>query len=123
MPTTDVPYWPPVITNTWSKIFSVPIAVVVVTVRMVLWIYGIMIWKNACTSVAPSTCAASTMSSGTPLSADDSSTMQKPVDPQIITATRNRLFQGWSVSQDCGSRPNVASMAFSTPICGWPGGA
>ena len=34
----SVPYWPPVITMTTSKIFSVKMAVVVVTVMMVPWI-------------------------------------------------------------------------------------
>lgn len=46
--------------------------------------------------------AASTVSSGMPLSAAESSTMAKPVWIQISTIIRKKLFQKGMVSQVCG---------------------
>ena len=57
-----------------------------------------MMRKKVWISLAPSTCAASTRSAGTPLSAAEKSTMAKPVCIQTSTTIRNRLFQGWVVS-------------------------
>ena len=86
--------WPPVITQTTSNIFRVKMTIVVQTVMIVPMMEGIMMRKNICISVAPSTRDASRISSGIPFSAAEKSTMEKPVCSQITITIRNRLFQG-----------------------------
>ena len=67
-----------------SKTFSTPIMIVVSTTAIVDEICGTITRQKICTSVAPSMRAASIVSSGTPLIADESSTIANPTWSQIM---------------------------------------
>ncbi|MNL62671.1 hypothetical protein D3C87_1867130 [compost metagenome] len=91
---------------TTSNIFNVKTIIVVVTVRIVAEMNGIIMPKKIFTSPAPSTRAASRISSGTPLIAAEKITIAKPVCIQIKITMRKKLFQGCSILvQACGSPP------------------
>ena len=78
---------------TMSKIFSVAMAIVVVTVTIEPRIIGTIIPKKIWRSLAPSSRAASRISIDTPLIAADSTTIAKPVWSQImITISAGRLI-------------------------------
>ena len=65
-------------------------------------ICGTLIRKKIWNGLAPSTIAASMVSSGMPRSAADRITMANPVWIQISTTIRKKLFQNGIVSQVCG---------------------
>ena len=87
-------------------------------------IWGTTTWKKICCSLAPSMRAASMVSTGTPLTAADSSTIENPIWPQSSTTISSRLLRwNWLCSsQATGSSPRPVQMALSRPICGWPAG-
>ena len=105
-----------------SKTFSTTMVIVVQTTTMVPMICGTLILKKIWNGLAPSSTAASIVSSGMPRRAADRITIAKPVWIQISTTIRKKLFQGMLVSQVCGSPPNQTQIAFSTPIWSWPAG-
>ena len=94
------------------------------TVIRVPQICGTITRKKICRSLAPSIRAASRVSTGTPLIADDSSTIEKPTCVQIkMTISRKLLTLNVSVcSQVTGRSPSRSTMALSRPICGSPAG-
>ena len=55
---------------------------------------GTVTLRNSLKPVAPSICAASTMSSGTDLIAADSTVIANPAWIQIITTIRKKVFHG-----------------------------
>ena len=76
-----------------SKIFSVAMAIVVVTVTIEPRMSGMMMPKKMWRSLAPSRRAASRTSMETPLMAADRTTMAKPVCSQImISISAGRLI-------------------------------
>src|SRR5215213_795051 len=108
---------PPVITYTRSNSFRTLITIVVTTTVMVGRMMGTMILQNTVHSVAPSTRAASRISSGTDLSAAAKIVMQNPDQIQIPTITIIKVLIGVVESQAIGRPPNEVMMAFNKPIC------
>src|SRR6478735_8549591 len=109
---------------TMSKILSVTIATVVVTVTIVPRIIGTITLRNSWRSEAPSSLAASMISVDTPLMAAENTTMAKPVWSQIrITISDGRLI-GNCVAHGIGWKPNGSAVqtAFRSPNCGWLAG-
>ena len=107
-----------------SKTFSTMISTVMKTVIRVPRICGTITRKKICSSLAPSIRAASSVSPGTALIADDSSTMEKPTCIQIkITISSMSLTLNVSVcSQVTGSKPSFTTIALRMPICVSPCG-
>ncbi len=66
--------------------------------------------------------AASRVSPGTPFTAADSSTIEKPTWDHSSTSISIRLLRWKSLvsSQATGSSPNSPITAFWRPTCGWP---
>ena len=106
-----------------SKIFSVAIAIVVVTVTMEPRISRHddpkKIWRSA-GAVEPRRLDDL---HDTPLIAADSTTMAKPVWSQIMISISAGRLIGNAVAQATGLLPNAVQTAFSSPNCGWLGGA
>src|SRR5680860_83432 len=75
-----------------SKIFITMMSTVTNTVMTVGQICGTTMLKKIRFSLAPSIRPASIVSSGTPLTAADSSTMEKPTCAQIMMTMSNRLL-------------------------------
>src|SRR5512146_860207 len=113
---TSVPNCPPVITYTMSKILRVLITMVVMTTTMVGMMIGTMMRQNTDHSVAPSTRAASRISSGTDLMAAERMVMQKPVQIQTPTTIRAAVLMPGVWTNARGFSPNEARMAFNRPI-------
>ena len=88
------------------------------TVMMVPLICGMTTRQKICHSVAPSIRAASRVSSGTPLIAEDSRIIAKPTCSQIrITISRNEFSRAVEIcSQACRSPPSVSHTALSRPV-------
>ena len=101
-----------------SKTFSTRISTVMKTVIVVPLICGTTTFQKICHSEAPSMRAASMVSSGTPLIADDIRIIPNPAWSQIrITISRNVLSLNDSLwSQVCGSPPSVVQTALSRPV-------
>ena len=112
-------HWPLVMASTMSKTLSTVIVIVVQTTAIVPQIWGTLILKKICKGEAPSSTAASSVSSGMPRSAPDRITMAKPVWIQTRMIIRKKLFQNGAAIQACGSPPIATQMAFKRPICGW----
>src|SRR5215216_3498887 len=110
---------PPVITYTRSNSFSTLITMVVTTTVMVGRIMGTMILQNTVHSVAPSTRAASRISSGTDLSAAARIVMQNPDQIQMPTTIMANVLIGVVESQATGLPPSEVMMEFSRPIWVW----
>ncbi len=108
-----------------SKTFSTMSSTVMKTAMIVPRICGITTWKKIFTSVAPSIRAASSVSSGTPLIAAESSTIANPACSQIrMTISSTSLKLNAEVcSHETGLKPIVVQIALSRPICGRPSGA
>ncbi len=107
-----------------SKIFSTPIMIVVSTTAIVDEICGMITRQKICTSVAPSMRAASRVSSGTPFTADDSSTIANPTWVQIMITMSSSVLSRKSetCNQATGSPPNPVQTALSRPIWAWLAG-
>ena len=80
---------------------------------------GTVTRKKTCSSVAPSTRAASSSSGGMPLRAAEVMTMANPVQTHTAAKIRAKLFTRWSISQATGDcwKTDV-QMAFSVPVWG-----
>ena len=112
---TSVPAVPPVVAFTRSKILRTVIVRVVTTTAMVDVICGRVIRQKTCTSLAPSTRAASSSSDGTPLMAAHSTTMAKPAWIQIMMIMMKKLFHGAIVpSGDVPRRKSMGPPGHST---------
>src|SRR5512147_1218480 len=92
---------------------------VVTTTVMVGRMMGTMILQNTVHSVAPSTRAASRISSGTDFKAAARMVIQKPDQIQIPTSTIMNVFSGVVDSHAIGLPPSDVMMAFNKPICAW----
>src|SRR5688572_19096117 len=103
---------PPVMTYTRSNSFSTLMTMVVTTTVIVGRIMGTMIRQNTVHSVAPSTRAASRISSGTDLSAAARIVMQNPDQIQIPTRTIMKVLMGVVESQVTGRPPKAVMIAF-----------
>src|SRR5512136_1164476 len=114
---TSVPKLPPVITYTMSNTFKVLITMVVMTTIIVGAMIGTITAQKIRHSVAPSTRAASVISSGTDLIAAERIVMQKPVQIQMPTTISAAVFQPGVATKATGCWPSAVSMAFSRPIC------
>ena len=107
-----------------SKIFITVISVVTKTVMIVPLICGTTTRKKICRSPAPSIRAASSVSTGTPLIAAESSTIAKPICAHSSITISSRLLRwNWSCcSHGIGLPPRSTTIAFCRPICSWPSG-
>ena len=76
------------------------------------------IWR----SDAPSSRAASMTSLDTPLIDADRTTMANPVWSQTRITISQKTLMGLVVSHGIGWPPRPTTTAFSSPICGVPGG-
>src|ERR671921_478202 len=110
---------PPVITYTRSKSFNTLMTIVVTTTVMVGRIIGTMILQKTVHSVAPSTRAASRISSGTDLSAAARIVIQNPDQIQMPTMMIMKVLIGVVDSQATGCPPSAVMIAFSRPIWFW----
>src|SRR5918996_4412529 len=108
---------PPVITYTRSNSFSTLITMVVTTTVMVGRMIGTMILQKTVHSVAPSTRAASRISSGTDLSAAARIVMQNPDQIQMPTRMIIKVLIGVVESQATGRPPSEVMIEFNRPIC------
>src|SRR5215211_3014924 len=104
---------PPVITYTRSNSFRTLITMVVTTTVMVGRMIGTMILQNTVHSVAPSTRAASRISSGTDFSAAARIVIQKPDQIQIPTTMITKVLIGVVESQATGHPPSDVMIAFN----------
>src|SRR5512139_3186146 len=100
-----------------SKILSTLMTIVVMTTAIVGMMVGTMMPQNTRHSLAPSTRAASSISTGTPLSEADSMVMQKPVHIHTPTAIKATVLICGSESHETGWPPSATTMALSNPIC------
>src|SRR5574339_326320 len=91
---TSVPKFPPVITYTISNSFKTLMTMVVITTRIVGMMMGTVIFQKDSHSVAPSTRAASRISSGTDLSAAARMVIQKPDKIQMPTTMSMKVLIG-----------------------------
>src|SRR5687767_1613065 len=107
---------PPVITYTRSKSFNTLITIVVTTTVIVGRMIGTMILQKTVHSVAPSTRAASRISSGTDFSAAARIVMQNPDQIQMPTTMIINVLIGVVESQATGSPPKAVIIAFNSPI-------
>src|SRR3954468_3942262 len=120
--TTSSWFRPPLVDMTMSKILSVAIAIVVVTVTIEPRMSGTITLKKIWRSLAPSRRAASWTSAETPLIAAEKTTMAKPVWSQMrMTISAGRLKEK-VVAHEMGWLPRAVQLAFRSPYCGWPGG-
>src|SRR5512138_3526743 len=103
---------PPVITYTMSNTFSVLITMVVITTTIVGMIMGTMMRQKIDHSVAPSTRAASRISSGTDLMAADKMVMQKPVQIQMPTMISAAMLMPGVWIHAIGFMPSPTRIAF-----------
>jgi glutamate racemase len=94
------------------------------TVMTVAQICGMITLKKIWRSLAPSIRAASRVSTGTPLTAADSSTIEKPTWAQIRMTISRKLLKCsvLTCNQATGSNPRAVQTAFCRPICGSPAG-
>src|SRR5574338_1693 len=99
-----------------SNTFNALITMVVTTTRMVGMMMGTMIFQKVVHSVAPSTWAASRISSGTALSEAERMVMQKPVHIQTPTTMSAAVLMPGIVIQDTGGNPRRVMIEFSRPI-------
>src|SRR3990172_1147397 len=90
--------------------------IVVTTTRMVGMMIGTMIFQNAVHSLAPSTRAASRISSGTDLSEAERIVMQNPVQIQTPTMTSMIVLIPGVDTQETGLPPSAVMIEFSNPI-------
>ena len=88
-----------------SNALSAVITIVVATTATAGRSSGNVIRRKTCSSLAPSTRAASISSGLMPLSAAERMTMQKPVQIQTATMISAMVFVGASCSQVCGREP------------------
>src|SRR5690606_21744424 len=110
----------PVIVRVMSKIFRVAIEIVVSTTTSEGRMLGIVIRQNSCHGDAPSSRAASMMSSGTALIEADRITIANPASIQTSTRMRKIVFAGASCRNRTGSSPRASITALRTPICCCP---
>src|SRR5215210_5788556 len=108
---------PPVITYTRSNSLSTLITIVVTTTVIVGRMMGTIILQKTVHSVAPSTRAASRISSGTDFSAAARIVMQKPDQIQMPTRMIAYVLIGMVESQATGFPPSDVMIAFNSPTC------
>src|SRR3954452_25389831 len=94
-----------------SKILSVAIAIVVVTVMIEPRMSGRITLKEICRSLAPSRRAASWTSTETPLLAAEKTTIARLVWSQIRMIISAGMLKGKVVGQAIGWLPNAVQMA------------
>src|SRR5689334_12088590 len=113
---TLVPKLPPVITYTMSNSFNTLMTIVVTTTRIVGMMMGTVTFQKDTHSVAPSTRAASRISSGTDFSAAARIVIQNPVQIQTPTTISMIVLRPGVDSQVTGWPPRAVTIEFNKPI-------
>src|SRR6185503_980662 len=99
-----------------SNNLSTLMTIVVTTTRMVGMMIGTVIFQNVTHSVAPSTRAASRISSGTDFNAAARMVIQNPVQIQTPTTINRKVLIPGLDNQATGSPPNAVTSALRSPI-------
>src|ERR1051325_4287788 len=99
-----------------SNNFSTLMTIVVTTTRMVGIMIGTVTFQKDTHSVAPSTRAASRISSGTDFSAADRIAMQNPVQIQPPTTISMTVLSPGVDNQATGLPPRAVTIEFKSPI-------
>src|SRR6476660_9657835 len=99
-----------------SNSLSTLMTIVVTTTRIVGMMIGTVTLQKDTHSVAPSTRAASRISSGTDFSAAERIVMQNPVQIQTPTTISMTVLRPGVDSQATGLNPSAVTIEFNKPI-------